>query len=152
MLNDTELFFSMLTGLCIELDTDIDPFTVNTAKGKPTSSTCFVTLDMPYPSSIEDRKLWGDGKTVMGYQPLILAADVQAKGKSIHWKPMNGAMNLLQEQFVRNMDFNLVDRVLAHLTLKGNFIWAQDNPKLYLDGGYMGTVERIIIFIILIIM
>ncbi len=26
------------------------------------------------------------------------------------------------------------DRVLAHLTLKGNFIWAANDPDCYLDG------------------
>ena len=30
------------------------------------------------------------------------------------------------------------DRILAHLTLKGNFIWAADNPELYLDGEAFG--------------
>jgi hypothetical protein len=31
------------------------------------------------------------------------------------------------------------NRVLARLTLKGNFIWDQQNPDLYLDGEVFGT-------------
>ena len=33
------------------------------------------------------------------------------------------------------------NRVLAHLTLKGNFIWAQRDPSLYLDGEVFGFLQ-----------
>lgn len=132
--NDTEILVKTLTaGLHIEFDEDIDPSTV---RGKP---TCFVTLDMPFPFNDVDRGLWGS--LVAGFQPLILDADVKAEGNVVRWEPMIDVKNWLQKLLDMIIRFKRGDRVLAHLTLKGNFIWAKDNPELYLDGEVFGFRE-----------
>lgn len=78
---------------------------------------------------------------MIGFQPLILAADVTAKGNVVLWKPTPEAGNWLEERlFDRISKFERGNRILAHLTLKGNFIWAKDNSELYLDGEVFGVI------------
>jgi hypothetical protein len=103
-------------GLYVVCDREILPDTIE----RP---TCFVTLEMPFRDH---------NKTIIGFQPLILAADVKIDRKYmdvIVWKP--GDLSWLKSET------NAVD-ILAHLTLKGNFIWAKDNSGLYLDGEAFG--------------
>ena len=130
--NDTEVLVNNLD-LRIEFDETIVSSTI---KGKP---TCFVTLDMPFPINEADRRLWVGVDPVIGFQPLILAANVEAQGKVVLWAPTPKSKKWLEEMLFGVMvKLKLEGRILAHLTLKGNFIWALDNPEQYLDGEVFG--------------
>lgn len=117
----------LINGIQVFCDKQIDPETIS---GKP---TCFVTLDMPYPFNSADMDLWGG--QVIGFQPLILAADVNSDNEVIYWNPAQNTMSWLKNRLLQMMvEFKRGNRILAHLTLKGNFIRAEEDPSLYLDG------------------
>ncbi len=134
--NDTEVLVTLLArGIRVVCDTDVFQDSV---RNKP---VCLVTLDMPFPINSLDRKIWGD--PVIGFQPLILLAQVNADGKSIYWTPTEPTRDWLNNRLFKAMlSEGRGNRVMVHLTVKGNFIWAaEDNPKepnLYLDGEAFG--------------
>jgi hypothetical protein len=138
-------------GIVVHFDKPILPDSV---KGKPTLSglkvananpMCFVTLELPWPSSPQDEHYWDEG--LVGFQPLVLSSQLalQQGGKTLVWTPTDNTRAWLLGKL-----FNLATpgkarslRVLAHLTLKGNFIL--DTEREYLDGepfGPKGTVGR----------
>ena len=125
---------ALVKGIRVRCDERIEPASV----GKPErpKPTCFVTLDVPFPLNDIDRGLWGD--LVVGFQPLVLAAKVTVDGEGILWAPIDATQAWLSRLVTRMSDLRLGDRVLAHLTLKGNFIWAEKDPNLYLDGEVFG--------------
>jgi len=132
--NGTDVFVNELVkGLQVICDQEVDGETIN---GKP---TCFVTLDMPFPFNSPDQELWGRDD-IIGYRPLILAANIKAEGNTIHWIPTSATHSwLLEKLFGMMIKLNRGDRLLAHLTLKGNFIWAEKDSSLYLDGEAFGV-------------
>jgi S-layer protein (TIGR01567 family) len=132
--NYTEIAVHELAeGLRICCDQDVDQYTVHE---KP---TCYVTLYMPFPFNFADRELWGD--QVLGFQPLILAADANSDGAVIYWNPTDATKSWLEKDYLleRMKELGHGDRVLASLTLKGNFIWADKDYSLYLDGEAFGV-------------
>jgi hypothetical protein len=102
--------------------------------GKP---TCFVTVDMPFPQNSADRTLWGTN--LLGFQPLILAAQVSVSpdGKRIIWTPTAATIDWLQNRLFQATPA-VPTELTAHLTLKGNFIWDKNRPQAYLDGDIFG--------------
>jgi hypothetical protein len=100
-------------------------------EGKP---TCFVTLEIPFPQSPADKDFWGS--SFVGFQPLILHAEVTARGNVIVWEPSED----FSRPWLRTTLFDKVEstEILAHLTLKGNFIWDRERPRTYLDGDVFG--------------
>ena len=91
------------------------------------SPICTVTVDLPAPAA--------NGG---GFTPLILPGTVSVgpssvgKFNTINWVPVfpsGAALTALEGQFPLNGP-----PVLAHLTLRGNSIWAQGNPNIYLNG------------------
>jgi hypothetical protein len=120
--------YELAEGLRIVCDRGVDNYTV---ERKP---TCYVTLYMPFPFNSADRELWGD--QVLGSQPLILAADVKSDGAVIYWNPADATGSWLKNDLFETMRKEMWyrDRVLARLMLKGNFIWADGDHPLYLDG------------------
>ncbi|MDQ3968768.1 MAG: DUF6519 domain-containing protein, partial [Thermoproteota archaeon] len=134
LLNDTSVPVPLLVeGLRVVCDTPVDEVTIG---DKP---TCFVTLDLPFPFNDVDMELWGSD--VVGYQPLILRAVVKADDETIVWTLADESVRkwLLETLFDRMAQQERGDRILAHLTLKGNFIWAREDPALYLDGDPFGV-------------
>ena len=96
---------------------------------------------MPFPFNSADREIWGD--QVLGYQPLILAADVSSDDKGINWNLTDATSLWLWERLFQRLEYlKYDDRVLARLTLKGNFIWADEDHSLYLDGEAFGVPEN----------
>jgi hypothetical protein len=132
--NYTEVVVAELAeGLRIMCDGGVDNYTV---EGKP---TCCVTLYMPYPLNSADRELWDN--QLLGFQPLILAAGVKSDGAVIYWNPTDATGSWLEQSRLLEMmeEMGYGDRVLASLTLKGNFIWADEDHSLYLDGEAFGV-------------
>ena len=128
----------MDSGLRIECDFDIDKATVEDPNLKRGEPTCFVTVEVPFPMTLEQIRLWGDTGLV-GYTPIVLAADVVVNGNQISWNPSSIAVGGLTKVLngLNQFQGRLGDRILARLTLKGNFIWAVSSGrenKLYLDG------------------
>jgi hypothetical protein len=132
--NDSTVVFDQLEkgGIQIVCDEDVAQETIS---DKP---TCFVTLELPFPVTDADRDFWKpEGLPLMGFQPLILFADANSDNNVIYWIPRN--LGWMPKLFVVMKKFKLGDRVLARLTLKGNFIWAAKDPKLFLDGEAFGA-------------
>jgi hypothetical protein len=142
--NDMELPSPFLSrGLRINLDGPVDPVLV---RGKP---VCFVTLDMPYPLNSVDRTYWANFNTVglLGYTPLTLAATtlVEEDRRVISWSPTDPVQRFLDMALFAGFDqLGFEPRVLARLTLKGNFIWSREEEErgpLYLDGDTFGETR-----------
>ncbi|HEX5501043.1 MAG TPA: DUF6519 domain-containing protein, partial [Thermomicrobiales bacterium] len=104
--------------------------------GKP---VCTLTLALPFPFNEADRRLWGDD--VIGFQPLELRGTAEAREESIVWLPADDAVRkfLLDTLFAQMAEQGRGNRVLARLTLKGNFIWDAADGRLYLDGDVFGV-------------
>ncbi len=135
-------------GLAITCDHPIDASTIS-------QPTCFLTLDLPFPLlkiplGSTDQIFWTTVFAgvpgmlpIMGFQPVILDGEPildPGNPSNIWWRPKSDTTgrfltsNGLKEQL-------RVDRILAHLTLKGRFIWAQDDPTMYLDGEAFGAPD-----------
>ena len=94
--------------------------------------TCFVTVEFPMITRV------GDGPLVpVGYYIIVLASKVDSHEQRIRWRMSSETATWLQEQ-LDNLAEQGINRLLARLTLKGNFIWALDSPGLYLDGNAFG--------------
>jgi Family of unknown function (DUF6519) len=110
----------------------IDPNTVS----RP---TCFVTVELPN----------SQGGTLTGYSALMLAADVSvatgdtatgdATGSWIHWASAAASTQAIIGQLNSVLEAGEA-KILARFVLKGNFIWALNNPGLYLDGDSFGVI------------
>ncbi len=124
-------------GLSIDCDHDVDPKTVRDGSLERGEPTCFVTVEVPVALTRDQFELWG-GDRLAGYTPVVLAADVDVRGNQIVWQPSEFALRGLENVINRMRQFNVGDRILARLTLKGNFIWAvgaeRGEQPLYLDG------------------
>jgi len=114
-------------------DTPRSIFPPDRAAAKP---TCFVTLDLPYPMA-GDTNVW-DFSQIVGFQPLILSGHVEIAERNLIWLPSNAANDFLRIMISRLQGRQIADRVLAHLTIKGNFIFAREDPTINLDGDTFG--------------
>ena len=112
----------LVRGLRIVFDREVDPETIDEA-------TCFVTVDIPWPLTADEREFFGVRGTV-GVWPLILGASVDPARNQVNWTPVGdqGFFSTLNDMG------NIHLRVLARLTLKGNFIRAKGESDVYLDG------------------
>jgi hypothetical protein len=126
--NDTDLLVQELARSGIELDCDqeVEP---NTLVNKP---TLLLTLDLPFPLSPTDKQFWGEN--LVGTIPLTLDGIVRVDGKQILWHPTDAVAAWLLGQFRKLMIAAKLDRLLLHLTLKGNFVYGMGDPKLDVDG------------------
>lgn len=135
--NDASVQAPLLArGLRVVCDTPVDPDSVS---GKP---TCFVTLNMPYPLSDDERALWGTENLIFGYRPLILKGSVRVEEESVLWAPADErTQEWLSDVLFARLGERLpeVPPILAHLTLKGNFIWSREDRLLFLDGETFGV-------------
>jgi hypothetical protein len=123
--NDTEVLVNnIFGGIQVQCDREPDPASVR----RP---TCFVTVELPFQQARQD----GEEPGAAAYFALNLAGNVDTQGPLIRWSPTSNSRRLLSNL----PDLPAGDRgFLARLTLKGNFIWALDNPDLYLDGEAFG--------------
>jgi Family of unknown function (DUF6519) len=138
--NDSIVHASELAnGLEIFSDAAIEPGTV---EGKP---TVFVTLELPYPLIPEEINFWAKTahiKEPFGTIPVTLDAKVETKGLQTEW-----IANRPAQLVVRNVLTTLAKapwlrkQLLIHLTLKGNFLYAEGDPQLNLDGEVFGILK-----------
>jgi hypothetical protein len=112
-------------GIVVLCDRAIQPETTS----RP---TCFVTLEFPMITRIGDQPA-----RLVGYYPFVLASKVDTDAQRIRWRMVSNAAEWLQVQFDSFAEQG-IDRLLARLILKGNFIWARERPGLYLDGNAVG--------------
>jgi hypothetical protein len=128
--NDSELpVEEFMRGLRINFDREVEAKTVNPA-------TCFVTVDIPWPITSDERGFF-HVEQIVGFQPLILRSTPDPGGNTIIWVPNveQGFTNAL------NIMGNITRRIPARLTLKGNFITARGAPDVYLDGDTFGDLR-----------
>jgi hypothetical protein len=140
--NDSDVFVTEFArGIKIECDAEVFRGSLETSgRSGLDNPVCIVTLDLPYPFNSADQQLWGSD--VVGFQPLVLASEVKVEENNITWLPAEKTQAWLSRKLFSKMaEFKRGDRVLAHLTLKGNFVWALKDPKLYLDGEVFGFQE-----------
>jgi hypothetical protein len=147
--NDTTIVIDrILKGITITCDTNLEGISAGSAPdlggfpaATPEKPTCFVTIDLPYPLDQSARSFW-DFNEIIGFQPTILACNVVAKGKEIHWQPTPFADRWLRIVFAHLQSNKVTDRLLVHLTAKGNFIFSPDKPPILLDGEAFGTPSK----------
>jgi len=115
-----------MSGLRIVCDREVEPETIEPA-------TCFVTLEMPWPLTADEKGFFGE-EEIVGFQPLILRSTPDSDGTMIFWRP-EVTQNFIDR--LRRLSVS-AGRVLARLTLKGNFIRARREQDVYLDGDTFG--------------
>jgi hypothetical protein len=131
--NDTEVTTAeLLSGIEILCDGNV---TAGTLVGKP---TCLVTIDLPYP--VPGEAFWNAAGAV-GTIPITVQGTVSAHGGVIRWRPTGRAIPWLQKGLpnaLKKLQFE--DRLLVHLTLKGNFVYAAGAPTRNVDGETFGLL------------
>ncbi len=134
--NDTPVSIATFAqGVKIVCSEAIDPGTLSQA-------TCFVTLDLPYPFTTDERTYWG--AAVIGYRPLTIDGSVgvvTGNPNVISWVPSTpSATTFLGTTLFQKMSTDSRGtQVLARLRLKGNFIWSALDPTRLLDGDPYGV-------------
>jgi hypothetical protein len=125
--NDTNVSVATFAGgLRVQCDNEIDPNSIR----RP---TCFITLEVPFPVTAGKVE-----SSLIGFSPLVLASEVNAIRDVISWTPLPGTVSWLTTSLFQTSSAN-EDKVLARLTLKGNFIWGAKDGTLYLDGDAFGV-------------
>jgi uncharacterized protein DUF6519 len=132
----------------LRITCDRPPFqnSVRNLKGLP-NPVCRLTLDLPWPITGTEREIWKVGNFgIVGFQPTTLAASVNSDGDDIFWVPGTQAPNNVQQwladsvlSVVLAQTHGQIERVLARLTLEGNFIWGRADRAEYLDGDTFGV-------------
>jgi hypothetical protein len=105
--------------------------------GRPAA---FVTLDLPYPLDDAEQSLWNTDD-LLGFRPTVLDGSIQlVKELEIQWFPSDRTAGWLADQLMPTLfERGREEPVLAHLTLRGNFLWAVDEDALvYIDGDAFG--------------
>lgn len=141
--NDSTLSAATLVrGLRLRLDGSVDPGTIGPA-------TVGVTVHLPYPLTDSEGRLWRDEEDqplslsfqpfILGYQPLSLDAVVRADGASITWLPTPAVGLWLQASLFRTLGQSGIDqRLRCEIVVRGNYVWAADDPQQFLDGDTFG--------------
>lgn len=138
-------------GIEIQCSQAIDPATVR--DGSPPEQfdairdqpTCFVAAEIPYPLTQGEINDWSSTNgtfVAIGYRPLVLRAQILAQENIISWQPTTDLVRWLKimlDTLVVNKSGH--DRVLARLTLKGNFITQSGNPNVFLDGDVFRSAD-----------
>ena len=121
LLNDTDVHVNAFNGIDILCDTPPDPASVS----RPT-----FTLIAEVPNT-------QNGPAAVSYFPVNLAAaiSVDTGRMVISWRGLAQTQSLLTDMINASPNER---GVLMRFTLKGKFIWALNNPNLFLDGEAFG--------------
>jgi hypothetical protein len=130
--NDANVQLETLSrGIWIRCEEQIAPESV---LEKP---VCSVTLELPYPPGAA---VPSAASNIVGFYLLKLAAHTRVYKEDNHfivWVPTGQATEWSQE-VLKQMP---TPRLLAHLTLKGSYIWAQENATHLVDGDTFGEPD-----------
>jgi hypothetical protein len=114
---------ALIEGVDVRLNAALDPTAVN---DKP---VLIVSVELPFPE--------GDG-FIGAFVPVVLRGRVGLGATaSVRWSPDDGVTQWLQER-VADAQHRGIERVLARLRLKGNFVWSQKDPSIFVDGDAFG--------------
>jgi hypothetical protein len=103
----------------------------------PDKPTFTITVDRPFPLTDVDRQFW-QTQELVGFEPLVLAGDAKlAQENVVEWRPRPATFGFLSLLLARMVDRGFGRQLMAHLTLRGNFVWGR-NAELYLDGDSFG--------------
>jgi hypothetical protein len=132
--NDSAVPVGLLSGgIHAHLDRPVDPI----VKGNP---VMIVTIDLPFPFTQPDVAAWQ--VAAIGTVPVTLAAAVAEVGPGIlSWEPNPKTAAWLRDKLFQILTPQGFRGVLAHLVIKGNFIWADGDPRVSLDGEVFGFPE-----------
>ncbi len=120
LINDTNIQVNTFGGIDVLCDDIIDPVSIS----RP---TCFLTADFPIDATNQG--------VATAYFRMVLAGNLSVNGGTISWRPLPQTASLLNQLIASNQ----ADRgVLTELTLRGNFIWSQNDPTSFLDGETFG--------------
>ncbi len=139
LVNDAELSADRLArGIEVRCDA---PFIDTDAFG-PRKPVCFVTLYLPWPFQREDLNFWG-AQLPVATHPIRLNARAAADDDSIFWNAETDTGAWLRGNLFNVLEeFGYERPILGYLTLKGDFIWEQENPRRYLDGEVFGELRE----------
>jgi hypothetical protein len=118
--NDSNISVNSFAGINVQCDANVDPVSIS-------RSTCFVTVQYPL--------FAGDASAAGAYFPIILGGSASSDGSLISWKAGTQAQTVLNQLLAVSPNER---GLLAHLIVKGDFIWSQDDPTLFLDGETLG--------------
>jgi hypothetical protein len=144
LLNDTlHLAAELAGGIRIDCDQRLFDGSVVNKNGRP-NPVCTVSVEIPWPLQGEDRQFWSvEAGTIVGYQPIVLAAEVVVQENTIVWTPLASTQRWLIGRLLQmftEMTNEPDPRVLVRMTLAGNYIWGPErSPRLYLDGEGFGA-------------
>jgi hypothetical protein len=137
-------------GINITCDRPVFQDSVRNTRGLP-NPVCRVTIDLPWPTTSIEAEQWQMASLgSIGFTTVTVAGQVDADGPLIVWTPHTGdvivdvaswlSSNLLEALAQRT--HGQITRLLARLSLTGNFIWGPRGPDLYLDGEVFGVPAR----------
>ena len=136
-LNDSEIRIQDLTGgISIDCGAQLDPVSFTGPSGQ--KPVCYLTLDVPEQATLTDPATGATRTALVGRRPVVLNAGVSHSGNRITWVPTKDALDYIDFTFGRTANLG-VDRLLAHLTLKGRFIWGTGTQRRHLGGMEMGV-------------
>jgi hypothetical protein len=120
LLNDTNVQITSFNGIDVHCDDNVDPASIS----RP---TFFLTADYPLDVSSQGSA---------GYFRVVLAGNVSSNGNTISWRPLAQTQALLAQLIAANQNER---GILTQVTLRGNFIWSQNDPTSFLDGDAFGA-------------
>ena len=120
LFNDSNVQVNSFAGINVQCDANVDPASI----ARP---TCFVTVEYPI--------FFGDASGAGAYFPIVLGGTVSSSGSIISWKAGSQAQTVLTQLLSASPNER---GLLAHLIVKGNSIWSQDDPTVFLDGEAFG--------------
>jgi hypothetical protein len=120
LFSDSNVQVNSFAGINIQCDANVDPASV-------VRPTCFVMVEYPI--------FAGDASGAGAYFPIVLGGTPSAKDNIISWKAGSQAQTLLNQLLSASPNER---GLLMHLIVKGDFIWSQDDPTIFLDGEAFG--------------
>jgi hypothetical protein len=130
LLNDDDVVAEeFFKGITVRFDRAIDSAAaLGGPRAKPVMT---VTVDVPYPEDFES--------PIAGFHPVTLRSNLDAMGEALLWIPWDENVVAWVQQQIGMAQERDLEQVLAHLVLRGNFIWGDKDPSVFLDGDSFGA-------------
>jgi hypothetical protein len=130
LLNDDDVVAEeFFNGITVRFDRAID--SLSALGGPRAKPVMIVTVDVPYPEDFES--------PIAGFHPVILRSNLDAMGEALLWIPWDENVVAWVQQQIGMAQERGLEQVLAHLVLRGNFIWGDKDPSVFLDGDSFGA-------------